>query len=70
MWPDLVHGDVALFGHGHALRVLTATFLGLDPRFGQNLILDAGSMSVLTHHRTTRCIGMFNLSPWRLLSED
>ena len=29
-----------------------------------------GSMSVLTHHRSTRCIGMFNLSPWRLLSED
>jgi broad specificity phosphatase PhoE len=70
VWPDLEHGDVAFFGHGHALRVLTATYLRLDPRFGQNLILDAGSMSVLTHHRSTRCIGMFNLSPWRLLTED
>jgi probable phosphoglycerate mutase len=69
VWPDLEHGDVALFGHGHALRVLTATYLGLDPRFGQHLVLDAGSMSVLTHHRSTRCIGMFNLSPWRLLTD-
>jgi probable phosphoglycerate mutase len=69
VWPDLEHGDVALFGHGHALRVLTATFLGLDPRFGQHLILDAGSMSVLTHHRSTRCLGMYNLSPWRLLAD-
>ncbi len=70
VWPDLHNGDVALFGHGHALRVLTATYLGLDPQFGQLLVLDAGSMSVLTHHRATRCIGMYNLSPWRLLTEE
>lgn len=68
VWPALEHGDVALFGHGHALRILTATYLGLDPRFGAQLILDAGSMSILTHHRATRCIGTFNLSPWKLLA--
>jgi probable phosphoglycerate mutase len=67
VWPDLESGDVALFGHGHALRILTATWLGLDPRFGQHLVLDAGSMSVLTHHRACRVIGLYNLSPWRLL---
>ncbi|HET8988952.1 MAG TPA: histidine phosphatase family protein, partial [Humibacillus sp.] len=50
VWPDLVHGDVALFGHGHALRVLTAVWLGRSPRLGQHLILDPGSMSILTHH--------------------
>ena len=70
VWPDLAKGDVALFGHGHALRILTATYLGLDPRFGQHLILDAGSMSVLTHHRDTRVLGMYNLSPWRLLKDS
>jgi probable phosphoglycerate mutase len=69
VWPDLQEGNVALFGHGHALRVLTAVYLGVDPRFGQQLVLDAGSMSVLTHHRSTRCIGSFNLSPWRLLKD-
>lgn len=67
VWPSLERGDVALFGHGHALRVLTAVWLGRSPRFGQHLILDAGSMSILTHHRSTRCIGTYNLSPWRLL---
>ncbi|GAA6526880.1 histidine phosphatase family protein [Intrasporangium sp. DVR] len=69
VWPSLERGDVALFGHGHALRVLTAVWLGRSPRFGQHLILDAGSMSVLTHHRSTRCIGTYNLSPWRLLKD-
>ena len=69
VWPDLSRGNVALFGHGHALRVLTAVWLGVDPHFGEHLILDAGSMSVLTHHRSTRCIGPYNLSPWRLLAD-
>ena len=67
IWPSLERGDVALFGHGHALRVLTAVWLGRSPRLGQHLILDPGSMSILTHHRSTRCIGTYNLSPWRLL---
>lgn len=70
VWPSLEQGDVALFGHGHALRVLTATYLQVDPHFGAHLVMDAGSMSLLTHHRTTRCIGAFNISPWRLLPES
>jgi probable phosphoglycerate mutase len=41
----------------------------VDPAFGAQLVMDAGSMSVLTHHRATRCIGTFNLSPWRLLGQ-
>lgn len=66
VWPALRRGDVALFGHGHALRVLAATYLQVEPRFGAQLLMDPGSMSVLTHHRATRCIGSFNISPWRL----
>lgn len=69
VWPSLERGDVALFGHGHALRVLTATYLQVDPHFATHLVMDAGSMSLLTHHRATRCIGAFNISPWRLLPE-
>lgn len=69
VWPALERGDVALFGHGHALRVLAATYLQVDPRFGAQLVMDAGSMSVLTHHRATRCIGSFNISPWRILQQ-
>ncbi|WP_347350861.1 histidine phosphatase family protein [Intrasporangium sp.] len=69
VWPGLEHGDVALFGHGHALRVLAATYLQVDPRFAAHLVMDAGSMSVLTHHRATRCIGAFNISPWRIFRQ-
>lgn len=67
VWPNLEHGDVALFGHGHALRILAAVYLQVDPAFAAQLVMDPGSMSVLTHHRATRCIGAFNISPWRLL---
>jgi probable phosphoglycerate mutase len=39
--------DVCLVGHGHALRVLAACWLGLPPGVGQQLVLGAGSVSVL-----------------------
>jgi probable phosphoglycerate mutase len=39
--------DVCLVGHGHALRVLAACWLGLVPGVGQQLVLGAGSLSVL-----------------------
>ncbi|WP_030529161.1 histidine phosphatase family protein [Phycicoccus jejuensis] len=45
--PDLATGDVVLVGHGHALRVLTATYLRQEPRFGACVVLDAGALCVL-----------------------
>jgi probable phosphoglycerate mutase len=43
--------DACLVGHGHALRVLAACWLGLEPGVGQQLVLGAGSLSVLgTEH--------------------
>lgn len=45
--PYLASGDVALVGHGHCLRILAAVFLRQDPRFGSQILLDAGSVSVL-----------------------
>jgi broad specificity phosphatase PhoE len=42
-----VEGNVVLFGHGHCLRVLAATFLGLAPEAARHLFLDTGSISVL-----------------------
>ncbi|GAA4986741.1 histidine phosphatase family protein [Kineococcus glutinatus] len=41
--------DVALVGHGHALRVLTACWLGLDPAAGALFVLAAGSWAELGH---------------------
>ncbi|NHA70008.1 histidine phosphatase family protein [Phycicoccus flavus] len=45
--PDLADRDVVLVGHGHALRVLTATYLRQEPRFGAHVVLDAGALCVL-----------------------
>lgn len=42
-----VDGDVALFGHGHMLRVLAARWCDLDPRAGQHLPLDTATISIL-----------------------
>ena len=48
--PVLDRGeDACLVGHGHALRVLAACWLGLSPGVGQQLVLGAGSISVLGH---------------------
>lgn len=40
-------GDVALFAHGHLLRVLAARWLGLAPTEGRLFTLGTGSISVL-----------------------
>ena len=45
--PYLASGDVALVGHGHCLRILAAVFLRQEPRFASQILLDAGSVSVL-----------------------
>ncbi|WP_377642476.1 histidine phosphatase family protein [Oryzobacter terrae] len=49
--PVLAGRDVVLVGHGHCLRVLTATYLRQEPRFGAHLVLDAGSLCVLGRER-------------------
>jgi len=53
-------GDVALFAHGHVLRVLAARWLGLAPGAGQWLALDPGSVSVLGHEHEWRVIRRWN----------
>lgn len=46
--PVLAAGqDACLSGHGHTLRILAAGWLGLAPGVGQQLVLSAGSISVL-----------------------
>jgi broad specificity phosphatase PhoE len=42
-----VEGNVVLFGHGHGLRVLAVTFLGLAAEAARYLFLDTGSVSIL-----------------------
>lgn len=54
-------GDVALFAHGHLLRLLTARWLGQPPVFGQHLLLDTGTISILGHyHGEARALQRWN----------
>lgn len=60
--PYLATGDVALVGHGHCLRILASVFLRQEPRFGAQLRLDAGSVSVLCWEREMPVIDSWNRS--------
>lgn len=53
-------GDVALFGHGHVLRVLAACWLGLSPREGRLFALGTAALGVLGYENATRVIRTWN----------
>ena len=46
-----VDGDSLVFGHGHALRALTARWVGEPVAFGRFLRLDTATYSTLGHER-------------------
>jgi len=58
-----VEGDVAVFAHGHLLRVLAASWLGLEPAAGRLFALDAGTISVLGYERETAVLRGWNWKP-------
>jgi len=53
-------GDVALFAHGHVLRVLVARWLRLPPGAGQHFLLDTGTLSVLAHYHGIPALKTWN----------
>ena len=53
-------GDVALFAHGHLLRVLAARWIGLPAAYGGHLALDTGSVSELGFERERRVVWLWN----------
>jgi probable phosphoglycerate mutase len=55
-----VEGDVALFAHGHVLRVLVARWLGLPAGAGQHFLLDTGTFSMLDYYRGIPALKTWN----------
>ncbi len=55
-----VDGDAALFGHSHALRVLTARWLRLAPVAGSGFILETAAIGVLGWDREFPAVVRWN----------
>lgn len=53
-------GDVALFAHGHLLRVLGARWIEQPPALGANLALDTGAVCRLSWERERRALWTWN----------
>ena len=53
-------GDVALFAHGHVLRALTGTWLGLGATGGRLFQLGTGTICILGFERGQRGIARWN----------
>jgi broad specificity phosphatase PhoE len=55
-----VAGDIVLFAHGHALRVLVARWIGLPAGGGQHFLLGPCSLSVLGYYRGIPAVRIWN----------
>ncbi len=53
-------GGVAVFSHGHMLRVLGARWIALDPAHGARLALSTGAVSVLGYEHETAVLSLWN----------
>jgi probable phosphoglycerate mutase len=54
------NGDVALFAHGHVLRVLAARWIGLPASGGQHFLLKTGTLCVLGYYREIPAVRIWN----------
>lgn len=53
-------GNMAIFAHGHVLRVFAARWLGLGPEGGRYFALETGKLCILSWERETRIIRRWN----------
>jgi broad specificity phosphatase PhoE len=58
--PLLDDGNVALFAHGHVLRILTARWLGLGPESGALFPLETGRYGLLGFERERAALRGWN----------
>lgn len=57
-----LEGPVAVFSHGHMLRVLGARWIGLDAPLGARLGLSTAATSLLGHEHGTAILAAWNLT--------
>jgi probable phosphoglycerate mutase len=55
-----VDGNVALFSHGHILRVLAARWINLSAGYGENFLLDTATLNVLGYYRESPAFKIWN----------
>jgi len=55
-----IDGPVAIFAHGHVLRILAARWLGLPAAGGRHLLLDTATVSTLGWDRDQRALRNWN----------
>ena len=53
-------GDVALFAHGHVLRVLAARWIGQPAGSGQHFLLDTGTLCILGYYHDIPAVKVWN----------
>ncbi|HEY1235038.1 MAG TPA: histidine phosphatase family protein [Candidatus Binatia bacterium] len=55
-----VDGNVALFSHGHFLRVLAARWINLSASYGEHFLLDTATLNVLGYYRESPALKIWN----------
>ena len=53
-------GNVALFAHGHLLRVVAARWLGFAAGAGRHFLLDTGTLNILSYYQGIPAIKEWN----------
>jgi len=53
-------GNVALFAHGHILRVFAARWINLSPSYGEHFLLDTATLNVLGYYRESPAFKIWN----------
>lgn len=53
-------GKIAVFSHGHFLRILASRFLGLEPECAKLFCLSVASLSILGYERKQSAIVLWN----------
>jgi broad specificity phosphatase PhoE len=55
-----LQGQVAIFAHGHILRVLAARWIAAEPELGARLMLSTGALSVLGYEHGAGALRRWN----------